>query len=111
MHHVLCQTIVRVCGTPHAETYAAVLPRTMEAMRDRAPEAIAALAEAIGTDPGRIGERIEALGGGPRRLGELGADPDCRAQVLEVAGRREQLAMTPNPPGADELGAILDSAW
>jgi alcohol dehydrogenase class IV len=111
VHHVLCQTIVRLCGVPHAETYAAVLPRTMEAMRDRAPNAIAALADAIGTDPERIGERIEALGGGRRRLGELGADPDCRDRVLEVAGKREQLAMTPNPPAADELGAILDSAW
>jgi alcohol dehydrogenase class IV len=111
LHHVLCQTLVRVCGIPHAETYAVMLPRTMEAMRDRAPAAIASLAEAIGTDPERIGERIEALGGGPRRLGELGADPACRAEVIEVAMRRDQLAMTPSPPGPAELAAILESAW
>jgi alcohol dehydrogenase class IV len=109
--HVLCQTLVRVCGIPHAEAYAAMLPRTMEAMRSRAPDAIAALAEALGADPERIGERIEELGGGPRRLGELGADPGCRSEAIEVAGRREQLAMTPNPPGPDEIAAILESAW
>jgi len=111
VHHVLCQTIVRVCGTPHAETYATVLPRSMDAMRERAPEAIASLAGALGTEPERISERIEALGGGPRRLSELGAGPACRAEVIEVAGQREQLAMTPNPPGRDELRAILESAW
>ena len=37
LHHVLGQTIVRVCGIPHAETYAALLPVTMDAMRKRAP--------------------------------------------------------------------------
>ncbi|MGH2962262.1 MAG: hypothetical protein ACRDL3_08735, partial [Solirubrobacterales bacterium] len=111
LHHVLGQSIVRACATPHAETYAALLPRTMEAMRARAPDAIAALAEAIGTSPERIGERIEALGGGRRTLSELGADPDRRAEVVALAAGRPQLANTPDPPGPDELEAILESAW
>ena len=50
LHHVLGQTTVRVLGTPHAETYAALLPHTMGAMRERAPEQIEALAVALGTD-------------------------------------------------------------
>ena len=111
LHHVLGQTIVRVCGTPHAETYAALLPRTMEAMHDRAPDAIAALARALGTEPEAIGERIEALGGGRRGLGELGADAARRAEVIALALQRPQLASTPDPPGPDELDAILESAW
>ena len=32
LHHVICQTLVRVCGSPHAETNAAILPRAMAAM-------------------------------------------------------------------------------
>ena len=40
IHHVVCQTLVRVLETPHAETNAIMLPLTMEAMRSRAPEAI-----------------------------------------------------------------------
>jgi alcohol dehydrogenase class IV len=110
LHHVLGQTTVRVCGTPHAETYAALLPRTMDAMRKRAPAAIGSLAEALGTEPERIGQRIDALGG-RRRLGELGADPKCRAEVIEVATKRPELARTPDQPAPDELAAILDSAW
>jgi alcohol dehydrogenase class IV len=108
---VLCQTVVRVCGTPHADTYAAVLPRTMEAMRDRAPEAIASLAAALRTDPQRIGERIDALAGGPVRLGELGADHDLLGRVVEVAMQRTELARTPEPPSAEELAQLLESAW
>jgi alcohol dehydrogenase class IV len=111
VQHVLCQTLVRVCGTPHADTYAAVLPRTMELMRDRASTAIAALAEALGTDPERIGERIEALAGGRVRLGELGADRELLGRVVEVAMERPELARTPDPPSAAELTQLLESAW
>src|SRR5262249_55189130 len=68
VHHIVCQTLVRTLGTPHAETNAAVLPRAMEMMRERAPDQIAALASAIGTRPHTIGTRIEKLAGGRRHL-------------------------------------------
>ena len=29
LHHLVCQTLVRVCGTPHAETNAAILPQAL----------------------------------------------------------------------------------
>ena len=51
LHHVLGQTTVRVCGTPHAETYAALLPHTMAAMLERAPMQMAELAAAVGATP------------------------------------------------------------
>jgi alcohol dehydrogenase class IV len=111
IQHILCQTVVRVCGTPHAETYAAILPRAMEAMRHRAPAAIASLALALGTDPEAIGKRIEALAGGRVRLGELGADHGLLERVVEAAAQRPDLAQTPDPPSAAELAAILESAW
>ena len=38
IHHVICQTLVRVCGSPHAETNAAILPRAMAFMAPRAPD-------------------------------------------------------------------------
>jgi alcohol dehydrogenase class IV len=111
IHHVLCQTIVRVCATPHADTNAAMLPRTMEAMRDRAPEAIEELGAAIGADAARIGERIEGLGGGRRRLEELGATRDCLPEVVRGALQRPQLRWMADPPGEAELSALLDAAW
>ena len=65
LHHVVCQTLVRMLGTPHAETNATMLPRTMEAMRDRAPEADRrARAMPWAPRPRRCRARIEELGGG-----------------------------------------------
>jgi len=39
LQHVICQTLVRVCGLPHAETNATILPHAIEAMsaRPRSP--------------------------------------------------------------------------
>jgi alcohol dehydrogenase class IV len=111
LHHVLCQTLVRVCGTSHAQTNAAMLPPTIEAMRGRAPDAVAALAEAIGAEPEGIGQRLRALAGDGRRLGELGAERARLEQVVEAALARPQLELTPEPPGREELVRILEAAW
>ena len=111
LHHVLGQTTVRVCAVPHAGAYAALLPHTVAAMRDRVPEAIAAIADALGATPDAISDRIEELGGNPPGLGELGADRARLPRVVEVALERSELRRIPNPPSAGELEAILDSAW
>jgi alcohol dehydrogenase class IV len=111
LHHVLGQTTVRVLGVPHAETYAALLPRTMEAMRARAPEQIEALAEALGTNPDRLAGRIDELGGG-RRIGQLGADRERLEEVLDGAMARPELEqMTPGEVKRSELAGILEAAW
>ena len=111
LHHVLGQTAVRVLGIPHAETYAALLPETMRAMRERAPEQIDALATALGTDPSGLPERIAELAG-HRRLGELGADRDRLDQVLDQALTRAELShQTPGEIERSDLAAILESAW
>jgi len=111
LHHVLGQTAVRVLGIPHAETYAALLPETMRAMRERAPEQIEALAKALGTDPEGLPERIRGLAG-DRRLGELGADRDRLDAVVDQALARAELsAQTPGEVSRSDLAAILESAW
>jgi alcohol dehydrogenase class IV len=111
LHHVLGQTTVRVLGTPHAETYAALLPHTMEAMRPRAPEQIDALASALGTDSAGLRERIGDLAG-RRRLSELGADRSQLDEVVDVAMQRGELEhMTPGEVRREDLAAILEAAW
>jgi alcohol dehydrogenase class IV len=111
LHHVLGQTTVRVLGTPHAETYAALLPETIEAMRGRAPEQIEALASALGTDPQGVRARIAELAG-HRHLGELGANRNRFKEVVEVAMARPELTrMTPGEVGPEDLAAILQAAW
>ena len=111
LHHVLGQTTVRVLGIPHAETYAALLPHTTRAMRARAPEQIEALAEALGTDPDGIAERIDDLAG-RRRIGELGADRGRIDEVVEGAMSRSELQqMTPGEVRRSDLEGILEAAW
>ncbi len=111
LHHVVCQTLVRMLGTPHAETNAAMLPRIMDAMRTRAPEAIESLAGALGVDPNEIGARVEALGGGPRRLRDLGAAEDRLEAACHAILQRPELANTPDPPGPEEIRRLLEEAW
>jgi alcohol dehydrogenase class IV len=111
LHHVLGQSTVRVLGTPHAETYAALLPHTIDAMRERAPDQIEVLAKAIGTEPAGIRERVADLAG-HRRLGELGADHGKLDEVVDAAMARPELShMTPGEIERSDLAAILEAAW
>jgi alcohol dehydrogenase class IV len=111
VHHVVCQTLVRICGSPHAETNAAILPRVMAFLLPRAPDGLASLAEALATAPENIEARILDLGGSPAGLGALGADRGKLDQALESMLLRPELAFTPEPPTPDELQALIESAW
>ena len=111
LHHVVCQTLVRILGTPHAETNATMLPRTMETMAARAPDEIDALARALGVEPGDIRGRIESLGGGSRRLRDLGGNPERLEAARNAILDRAELANTPDPPGPEELRRLLEDAW
>ncbi len=111
MHHVICQTLVRICGTPHAETNATILPRVMAFMVPRAPDHLASLTEALDTDPAGLEPRILELAGNPAGLGELGADRSKLDQALESMLMRPELAFTPEPPSRQDLAELIESAW
>jgi alcohol dehydrogenase class IV len=112
LHHVVCQTLVRLCGSPHAETNAAILPRAMAFLAVRAPEAIGPLAAAIGTYPDRLEPRLLELGGEPAGLGSLGADRDRLDEAIEAMLQRPQLAHVPGPPLTKaDLAELIDRAW
>lgn len=111
IHHVICQTLVRICASPHAETNAAILPRAMAFMVPRAPDGLVLLARALGADPKDIEARILQLGGNPLGLGDLGADHSKLDQALESMLIRPELAFTPEPPTRDDLEHLIESAW
>lgn len=110
-HHVICQTLVRICDIPHAETNATILPRVMAFMVPRAPDHLVPLAEALGTDSEGIEARILQLGGNPPGLGELGADRSKLDQALDSMLVRPELAFTPEPPSRNDLEQLIESAW
>jgi maleylacetate reductase len=111
MHHVICQTLVRVCETPHAETNAAIRPRALAFMAPRVPDNLAPLAKALGTDPAGIEGRVLELGGNPPGLGEVGGDPGKLDEALDAMQARPELSFTPEPPTRDQLKQLIESAW
>jgi alcohol dehydrogenase class IV len=111
IHHVVCQSLVRICGTPHAATNAAILPRTAALLVARAPDRLADLATAISTDPEDIEARILELGGDPPGLGEVGADRTRLDEALDAILVRPELAFTPGPPDRRELAELIEAAW
>jgi maleylacetate reductase len=111
IHHVICQTLVRVCGCPHAGTNAAILPRVLAFMAARAPDELRPLAAALETTPGQIEARVLQLGGDPPALGEIGADRSKLDQALDSMLLRPELAFTPEPPAREELQRLIEAAW
>jgi alcohol dehydrogenase class IV len=111
LHHVICQTLVRICGGTHAPTNAAILPRAMAFMAPRAPDGLRPLATALGTNPDTIEARILHLGGNPPGLGDQGADRTKLPQAIEAMLARPELAFTPQAPSRAELEALIEQAW
>jgi alcohol dehydrogenase class IV len=112
LHHLICQTLVRVCGSPHAETNAAILPGALALLVARAPDRLANLAAAIDTDPADIEARVRQLGGDPAGLGAIGADRTKLGDALESMVVRPELAFVPGPPlGKADLAELVEAAW
>jgi alcohol dehydrogenase class IV len=90
LHHVICQTIVRLTGAPHAQVNAVMLPHTLRYALPRAREALLPLVRALtGADDGpgaaRLVERLAARSLVVRlgQLGVVGADlPKIAAAAL-----------------------------
>jgi alcohol dehydrogenase class IV len=111
LHHVVCQTLVRICGGTHAGVNAAILPRAMSFMAPRAPDGLEPLATAIGADPASIEARLLELGGHPAGLGDQGADRSKLPKAIEAMLLRPELAFTPEPPTRSDLEALIEAAW
>ncbi len=111
LHHVICQTLVRVCGATHAGVNAAILPRAMSFLVPRVPDNLEPLATAIGALPSGIEARLLELGGNPLGLGAQGADKAKLPQAIEAMLLRPELAFTPDPPTRSDLEQLVDNAW
>lgn len=115
LHHALCQTTVRVLGTPHAETNAVMLSHVLRYVGPHAPREVGRLAAALGAPedaPGLAARRAEELasGAGATRLAELGVELSQLGNVLDAVVQRPELAATPGRPGREEVEAIMLAA-
>jgi maleylacetate reductase len=109
-HHVVCQTIVRVAGTPHAQTNAVVLPHSVRLVAPRAPEAIGRLARTLGDgDAAGAVARLTAKTG-VTTLRDLGMPEAKVDEVVDAVAGRPEVRNTPHPPNAAELRGLLLAA-
>jgi maleylacetate reductase len=111
LHHKLCHTLGGTLDLPHAQTHTVVLPHALAYNQPAAPDAVAALARALGgtSDPARelweLAGRLDA----PRSLAELGMQ---EADIAAIAG----LAVAnpyanPRPVNREGVEALLRAAW
>jgi len=101
LHHVLCQTIVRLAGGDHGPTNAAMLPHTIEALRRR---------NASTPDAGEVARDL-ARRAHAERLRDIGVDESRLEDCVEAAAQRPQLKLTPPPADAEEIRALYRAAW
>jgi alcohol dehydrogenase class IV len=101
LHHVLCQTVVRLAGGAHGPTNAAMLPHTIGALRRR---------NASTVDATEIAREL-ARRAGAERLRDIGVDESRLEDCVEAAAKRPQLELTPPPADADEIRALYRAAW
>jgi alcohol dehydrogenase class IV len=114
IHHAVCQTIVRMCGTPHAQTNAIMLPHFVRIMELRAREEIERLGSALGTDErrGAAAEAVELLARRAEagRLSYYGVDKEALPGIAAEVQEHPALRNTPDPPSEGELLGVLEHA-
>ena len=101
LHHVLCQTLVRLAGADHGPANAAMLPHTIPALMRRNPDTIDAAELA----------RDLARRAGAERLRDIGVAEDRLEACVQAAAQRPQLELTPPAADADEIRALYREAW
>ena len=110
LHHLVCQTLVRVCGTPHAETNAAILPPSLAFLAERTPEPFERLASSLGTDRENLAQRVTNLGR-PQPLGHLDGDESKLDEAIEAMLQRPEIERIPGSVTATDLERLIRAAW
>ena len=113
VHHALSQTIVRVAGTPHAQTNAVMLPHTLAYMARARRSRCGRLAQALGRDradeaPDAV--RTLAARSGATSLATLGLDRGSVDAIVAAAAEHPVLAAADAGPTPDELRGLLIAA-
>lgn len=108
LHHVLCQSIVRTTGAPHAAVYAVMGPHVFRRMLEAAPEAMAPLVDVLAgaQDREAAAARLTRLAAESdvQTLGQLGITDGQLPDIAHATAARAELRATPQAP--DEGGVL-----
>lgn len=110
LHHKLCHVLGGSFDLPHAETHTVVLPHAVAYNAPAAPEAMAAIAAALGAEDAAVGLFSLAKGlGAPTSLAAIGMPEGAVDRAVELALRNPY--WNPRPVEADPLRRLIGNAW
>jgi maleylacetate reductase len=111
LHHKLCHTLGGTLDLPHAQTHTVVLPHALAYNQPAAPDALAALARALGgvDDPARALWELAGRLGAPRSLAELGMQESDIGRIADLAVANPYA--NPRPVTRDGVESLLRAAW
>ncbi|MFT4050270.1 MAG: iron-containing alcohol dehydrogenase [Solirubrobacterales bacterium] len=111
LHHVICQTIVRIGEVPHAPTYGVMLPYTLEFYKLRDELIWNLISEEMGKpDPSVTIAKLCASSGNPTTLTDLGVARERIDDIVAAASQRRELALTPGGATVDDIRSLVESA-
>jgi alcohol dehydrogenase len=110
LHHIVSQTLARFAGIGHGAANAIMLPHSLGALAERAPEWNALLGDALGSEPSAFATRLRDLTG-VSRLRDAGVSERQLEDCAEQASQRPELHMTPPAASAEELRVLYQAAY
>ncbi|WP_376092927.1 maleylacetate reductase [Roseomonas sp. CCTCC AB2023176] len=110
LHHKLCHTLGGTFDLPHAQTHTVVLPHATAYNEAAAPEAMRAVARALGVDraPAGLHDLARSLGA-PLSLRELGMPQDGLDRAADLAAANPY--WNPRPVERAAIRDLLGAAW
>ncbi|SDB17745.1 maleylacetate reductase [Bauldia litoralis] len=110
LHHKLCHVLGGSFGLPHAETHTVILPHAAAYNAATAPDAMAAVARALGADdaPTALFD-LAKNAGAPMALRDIGMPEDGLDRAAEIATANPY--PNPRPLARDAIRKLLDDAW
>ncbi|GAA0492894.1 maleylacetate reductase [Pigmentiphaga sp. GD03639] len=110
LHHKLCHTLGGSFNLPHAECHTIVLPHAMAYNAPAAPEAMARIARAIGTQDAAAGlYDLARDNGAPVALRDLGMPEADLDRAADIAVSNPY--WNPRPIERTAIRALLQNAW
>jgi maleylacetate reductase len=114
IHHGLAQLLGGRTGIAHGLANAIVLPHAIRYNADAVPDALAALADALGCDDAECADTVEALVerlGLPTRLSDVGVDSSDLDAVARLSQSNVNVKANPKPVSEADALAVLEAAF
>jgi len=119
LHHGLCHVLGGRTGIAHGVVNAILLPHVMTFNAEAVPDAMSAIADAIGAgartrDIGAAPRAVAALVATfpiPKRLRDAGVSEDMLASLAAEAAANPAVQANPKPVTEGDLVQLLRSAW